>query len=110
MLAASAAVASVAHLFAPQLPIFFVQLFLFVLASGAQLTYPVLTLEMIDMHPLARGAAASVQTFVALGVGAVAMGMIAPVLHGNLALMAWISLAGSVLAWLLWRAGSALRR
>jgi DHA1 family bicyclomycin/chloramphenicol resistance-like MFS transporter len=86
------------------------QLFLFVLASGAQLTYPVLTLEMIDMHPLARGAAASVQTFVALGVGALAMGMLAPILHGNLALMAWIALACSVLAWLLWRAGSALKR
>jgi hypothetical protein len=64
---------------------------------------------MIDMHPLARGAAASVQTFIALGVGGVAMGMVAPILHGNLALMAWISLGGSILAWLLWRAGSSLR-
>jgi len=69
----------------------------------------VLTLEMIDMHPLARGAAASVQTFIALGVGALAMGMLAPVLHGNLALMAGISLGGSVLAWLLWRAATVLR-
>lgn len=110
MLAASTAAVSVAQLFVPQLPVTVMQLYLFVLASGAQLTYPVLTLEMIDMHPLARGAAASVQTFVALGVGAVAMGMIAPLLHGNLALMAWISLAGSVLAWLLWRGGSALAR
>jgi DHA1 family bicyclomycin/chloramphenicol resistance-like MFS transporter len=109
MLAASAAVVATAQLAWPHLPIFAVQLFLFVLASGAQLVYPVLTLEMIDMHPLARGAAASVQTFVALGVGAVAMGMIAPILHGNLALMAWISLAGSILGWLLWRWGSSLR-
>ena len=78
--------ASVAHLFVPQLPILVVQLFLFVLASGAQLTYPVLSLEMIDMFPRARGAAASVQTFIALGVGAVVDGLIAPMLHGNLAL------------------------
>jgi DHA1 family bicyclomycin/chloramphenicol resistance-like MFS transporter len=110
MLAASAASVALAQLAWPHLPIFAVQLFLFVLASGAQLVYPVLTLEMIDMHPLARGAAASVQTFVALGVGAVAMGMIAPILHGNLALMGWISLACSILAYLLWRAGSSLAR
>ena len=110
MLCISAAIVAVAHLFVPQLPIIVMQLFLFVLASGAQLTYPVLTLQMIDMHPLARGAAASVQTFVALGVGALSMGMIAPVLHGNLALMAWIALACSLLAWLLWRTGSALKR
>jgi DHA1 family bicyclomycin/chloramphenicol resistance-like MFS transporter len=105
----SAAIMVVAHLLVPELPIFALQLYLFVLASGAQLVYPVLTLEMIDMHPLARGAAASVQTFIALGVGALAMGMLAPVLHGNLALMAGISLGGSVLAWLLWRAATALR-
>jgi len=110
MLYISAAVVALAHLLVPQLPIFALQLFLFILASGAQLVYPVLTLEMIDMHPLARGAAASVQTFIALGIGALAMGMLAPVLHGNLALMAWISLGGSLLAWLMWRAGSALRQ
>jgi MFS transporter, DHA1 family, multidrug resistance protein len=110
MLCISSAIVAVAHLFIPQLPIIVMQLFLFVLASGAQLTYPVLTLDMIDMHPLARGAAASVQTFVALGVGALAMGMLAPILHGNLALMAWIALTCSVLAWLLWRAGAALKR
>jgi MFS transporter, DHA1 family, multidrug resistance protein len=110
MLYISAAIVAVAHLLVPQLPIFALQLFLFILASGAQLVYPILTLEMIDMHPLARGAAASVQTFIALGIGALAMGMLAPVLHGNLALMAWISLGGSVLAWLAWRGGTALRQ
>jgi DHA1 family bicyclomycin/chloramphenicol resistance-like MFS transporter len=103
MLCISATVMAVAHLFESELPILFIQFFLFVLASGAQLIYPVLSLSMIDMHPLARGAAASVQTFIALGVGAVAMGMIAPLLHGDLALLAWISLAGSIISWLLWR-------
>lgn len=110
MLCVSALIVAVAHLFAAELPILASQAFLFVLASGAQLVYPVLTLEMIDMHPLARGAAASVQTFVALGVGALAMGMLAPLLHGNLALMAWLSLACSVIAWAMWRAGAALAR
>jgi DHA1 family bicyclomycin/chloramphenicol resistance-like MFS transporter len=64
---------------------------------------------MIDMHPEARGAAASVQSFVALGIGAVVMGMVAPMLEGNLQYLAVISLAGGVVAWFTWRAGTALR-
>ncbi len=69
-----------------------------------------LSLEMIDMHPRARGAAASVQSFIALGIGAVVMGMIAPMLHGDLRLLAWISLGLGVAAWIAWRAGVTLRR
>jgi DHA1 family bicyclomycin/chloramphenicol resistance-like MFS transporter len=79
------------------------------MALGAQLTYPVLSLEMIDMHPEARGAAASVQSFIALGIGAVVMGMVAPMLEGNLQYLALISLAGSVVAWFAWRGGVALK-
>jgi DHA1 family bicyclomycin/chloramphenicol resistance-like MFS transporter len=90
-------------------PIPIVQVLWFLMAVGAQITYPVLSLEMIDMHPEARGAAASVQSFVALGIGAFVMGMVAPMLHGNLKLLAWISLVGAVVAWLSWRAGSRLR-
>jgi MFS transporter, DHA1 family, multidrug resistance protein len=85
------------------------QVLWFVMAFGAQLTFPILTLEMIDMHPQARGAAASVQSFIALGVGALVMGVVAPLLRGDLALLAWISLGGSVVAWASWRAGTALR-
>jgi DHA1 family bicyclomycin/chloramphenicol resistance-like MFS transporter len=95
-----------AYLFRPALPILFTQSLLFLMASGAQLTYPVLTLEMIDMHPQARGAAASVQTFIALGVGGMAMGVLAPTLHGDLRLLGWLSLATGVASWLGWRAGS----
>jgi DHA1 family bicyclomycin/chloramphenicol resistance-like MFS transporter len=91
-------------------PILLVQLLWFCMALGAQLTYPVLSLEMIDMHPEARGAAASVQSFVALGIGALVMGMVAPMLEGNLKALAWISLAGGVSAWLAWRLGKALRK
>ncbi len=65
------------------MPILLSQVLWFVMAFGAQLTYPILSLEMIDMHPQARGAAASVQSFIALGVGAVVMGVVAPLLHGR---------------------------
>ncbi|HXC59384.1 MAG TPA: multidrug effflux MFS transporter [Steroidobacteraceae bacterium] len=101
---------TVAHLWSRAVPILLIQVLLFGMASGAQLTYPVLTLEMIDMHPQARGAAASVQTFIALGLGGIAMGLIAPTLHGDLKLLAFISLATATLAWLGWRAGAALSR
>ncbi|MET0282079.1 MAG: multidrug effflux MFS transporter [Steroidobacteraceae bacterium] len=109
LLCLSGAAGVVAHtLFAPvAIPV--VQLLWFCMALGAQITYPVLSLEMIDMHPEARGAAASVQSFMALGVGAIVMGMIAPMLHGDLTLLAWISLGLGVCGWLAWRAGTAAR-
>jgi MFS transporter, DHA1 family, multidrug resistance protein len=100
----------VAHLFTDNVAIPVVQLMWFCMALGAQMSYPILSLEMIDMHPRARGAAASVQAFMALGIGGVVMGMIAPTLHGDLRLLAWISLTMSVVAWLAWRAGVALNR
>jgi DHA1 family bicyclomycin/chloramphenicol resistance-like MFS transporter len=109
MLCASGVVGALGHTLLGDLPILIVQLQWFVMALGAQLTYPVLSLEMIDMHPEARGAAASVQSFVALGIGAVVMGMVAPVLNGDLQLLAWISLTGGVVGWLAWRAGDSLR-
>jgi MFS transporter, DHA1 family, multidrug resistance protein len=109
LLCASGAVGALAHLALPTLPVLAVQLLLFVMACGAQFCYPIMTLEMIDMHPEARGAAASVQSFIALGLGGLVMGMVAPVLHGDLHLLAWISLAASAVGWVCWRAGSALR-
>jgi DHA1 family bicyclomycin/chloramphenicol resistance-like MFS transporter len=110
LLCFSGAVGAAGHSLLHELPVLVVQLLWFCMALGAQMTYPVLSLEMIDMHPRARGAAASVQSFIALGMGAVVMGMVAPVLHGDLKLLAWISLAAGTLAWVAWRAGTALRR
>jgi MFS transporter, DHA1 family, multidrug resistance protein len=110
LLCVSALVGAVAHLFTADVPILLSQLLWFVMAFGAQMTFPILSLVMIDMHPTARGAAASVQSFIALGIGAVVMGVVAPMLHGNLSLLAWVSLAGSVVAWMSWRAGVLLGR
>lgn len=110
LLCLAGAVGVLAHAITADVPILVVQLLWFCMALGAQITYPVLTLQMIDMHPEARGAAASVQSFMALGIGAVVMGMVAPVLHGDLALLAWISLGLGLLALGAWRWGLALRR
>ncbi len=73
----SAILAVVAHSWSDGPLILLTQLLLFCMAIGAQLTNPVLSLEMLDMHPQARGAAASVGAFVTLGIGAVMMGMLA---------------------------------
>jgi len=110
LLCISAATGAVAHIVTGNVPILLTQSLWFVMAFGAQLTFPILSLVMIDMHPEARGAAASVQSFIALGIGAVVMGVVAPLLHGDLALLSWISLGGSLVAWIAWRAGTALRR
>ncbi len=110
LLGIASAVGALLQTFMRSVPIPAVQVMWFVMALGTQITFPVLSLQMIDMHPEARGAAASVQSFVALSVGAVAMGMIAPVAHGDLRLLAWISLSGVLVAFAVWRTGSALAR
>jgi MFS transporter, DHA1 family, multidrug resistance protein len=110
LLCASASVGAGAHLVSGNVPIPLSQVLWFFMAFGAQLIYPILTLEMIDMYPKARGAAASVQSFIALGLGAVVMGVVAPLMHGNLGYLSMISLAGSLVAWMTWRAGVSLRR
>jgi DHA1 family bicyclomycin/chloramphenicol resistance-like MFS transporter len=105
----SAIAGLVAHFLADQTPILLTQGLLFCVAIGVQLSNPILSLEMLDMHPLARGAAASVQAFISLGIGGVMMGMVAPILHGNLGLLALISLVAYAIAWLAWRSARALR-
>jgi MFS transporter, DHA1 family, multidrug resistance protein len=110
LLLLSCAISAATHLFVAQLPILLVQILWCGMALGAQMTYPVLTLEMIDMFPHARGAAASVQSFVALGVGGLLMGVVAPLLQGDLHLLAWISLAMGGVAWFAWRWGMDLQR
>jgi DHA1 family bicyclomycin/chloramphenicol resistance-like MFS transporter len=110
LLCVSAIVGAGAQFVSGNVPILLSQVLWFFMAFGAQLIYPILTLEMIDMYSKARGAAASVQSFIALGVGAVVMGVVAPLMHGNLGYLSVISLAGSVVAWMTWRAGVSLRR
>jgi DHA1 family bicyclomycin/chloramphenicol resistance-like MFS transporter len=84
------------------------QVVLFAMAMGVQLSNPIIALEMLDMHPLARGAAASVQAFSTLLVGALMGGMVAPLLHGNVQLLSAMSVVIYSLAWMAWRAGHRL--
>jgi DHA1 family bicyclomycin/chloramphenicol resistance-like MFS transporter len=110
LLCISALIGALAHFVTDNVPKLVSQVLWFFMAVGAQLTYPILTLEMIDMFPQARGAAASVQSFIALGVGAVVIGLIAPLLHGDLGYLSMVSLFWSGVAWITWRAAVSLRR
>ena len=85
------------------LPLWPQQLLLFCMAFGAQFTFPILSLEMLDLQPNARGAASSVSTFVALGFGAVVMGVIAPALGGVLWRIELAATLAGLTAFVLWR-------
>ena len=85
------------------LPLWPQQVLLFCMAFGAQFTFPILSLEMLDLQPNARGAASSVSTFVALGFGAVVMGVIAPALGGVLWRIELAATLAGLTAFVLWR-------
>lgn len=78
------------------------QLLMFLMAFGAQFTFPILTLEMLDLQPRARGAAASVSSFVSLGGGALFMGLLAPALGGVLHRIALAAAVAGFVGFLLW--------
>ena len=109
MLVASV-IAVAVELLLPAPPRLLQQLPLFVLAFGAQSTFPILALEMLDLFPDSRGAAASVQSFVALGFISLEMGFLSPLLEGSLLRLAVLAVAGSILAALFWRLGVRRRK
>ncbi|MEP7311996.1 MAG: multidrug effflux MFS transporter [Pseudomonadota bacterium] len=90
------------HLLVNPTPILPQQCLLFMMAFGAQFTFPILTLEMLDLYPTSRGAAASVQSFISLGFVSIVMGVFAPALHGSLTALAVVALGFSGLGYCAW--------
>ncbi|PFG18055.1 DHA1 family bicyclomycin/chloramphenicol resistance-like MFS transporter [Propionicimonas paludicola] len=70
---------------------------------GVALTFPIITLAMLDLFPTARGAASSVQSFVALLANAAIAGVLAPLLGFSLWSLAASALVATLVAWWLWR-------
>ena len=87
-------------------PILALQCLLFAMAFGAQFTFPILTLEMLDLYPQSRGAAASVQSFISLGFVSIVMGVLAPALHGSLPTLAVVAMLFSGLGYGAWAVAS----
>lgn len=79
------------------------QFLIFTVSLGVQLVSPIITLRLLDLYPDTRGAVSSVQGFVAVMIATVTMGLVVPVLHGSLLLLAIGSLCGALAGWILWR-------
>jgi DHA1 family bicyclomycin/chloramphenicol resistance-like MFS transporter len=91
------------HAFVSQPPIVLQQVLIGAVAIGVQLTMPIFALRMLDMFPESRGSAASVQSCVMLGMGALFLGAIVPALsHSMMALSVGCLVAG-LLGFLIWR-------
>jgi MFS transporter, DHA1 family, multidrug resistance protein len=65
---------------------------------------PIYALRMLDLFPDVRGSAASVQSCVMLGVGAIFLGALVPAISHSMELLAIGSLASAFIGFLIWRA------
>jgi DHA1 family bicyclomycin/chloramphenicol resistance-like MFS transporter len=79
------------------------QALLATIAFGVQLVLPVLSLRMLDLYPRARGAAASVQSFVSILISALVFGQLSPLLNGSMHTLAAGSFVAALLGFALWR-------
>jgi DHA1 family bicyclomycin/chloramphenicol resistance-like MFS transporter len=71
-------------------------------AYGISLVFPILTLAMLELYPKYRGAASSVQSFLALISNAIIVGLIAPMAAFSMSALLLVSLAFTVCSALLW--------
>ncbi|MFT3833157.1 MAG: multidrug effflux MFS transporter [Micropruina sp.] len=74
-----------------------------VLTFGIALAFPILTLAMLDLFPANRGAASSVQSFVALVSNALIAGALAPAVAFSLPMLAGTALVLTGIGYLMWR-------
>jgi len=84
-------------------PILPQQVLITVMALGVQLMMPIYALRMLDMFPEVRGSAASVQSCVMLGVGAVFLGAIVPAISHSMVLLTIGSLTAALIGFFIWR-------
>jgi DHA1 family bicyclomycin/chloramphenicol resistance-like MFS transporter len=90
------------HALVNEPPVLLQQIIIAVIAFGAQLASPTLSLRMLDLFPLARGSAASVQSCVSIAISALVFGFISPALGGSMLTLAAGSFVASLLAFGLW--------
>ena len=84
-------------------PIFPQQALITVVAIGVQLMMPIYALRMLDLFPDVRGSAASVQSCVMLGVGAVFLGALVPAISHSMVLLSLGSLVSAFIGFMIWR-------
>jgi DHA1 family bicyclomycin/chloramphenicol resistance-like MFS transporter len=84
-------------------PIFPQQVLITVIATGVQLMMPIFALRMLDLFPDVRGSAASVQSCVMLGVGAIFLGGLVPALSHSMLALSLESLLAALAGFGIWR-------
>ncbi len=84
-------------------PILIQQCLIAFIAFGVQLAGPTLSLRMLDLFPLARGSAASVQSCVSIAISALVFGFIAPILSDSMLSLAIGSFCSALIGFGLWR-------
>jgi DHA1 family bicyclomycin/chloramphenicol resistance-like MFS transporter len=101
---AGGALSVMLHGFVDSPPIFPQQVLIAVVAIGVQLMMPIFALRMLDLFPDVRGSAASVQSCVMLGVGAVFLGALVPAISHSMFALALGSLIAALIGFFIWRA------
>ncbi len=91
------------HVLVDSPPIFPQQVLIAVVALGVQLMMPIYALRMLDMFPNVRGSAASVQSCVMLGVGAIFLGAIVPAISHSMVKLSVGALVSAFIGFLIWR-------
>ena len=91
------------HAFLDSPPIFPQQVLIAMMALGVQIMMPIYALRMLDMFPEVRGSAASVQSCVMLGVGALFLGAIVPAISHSMVMLTLGALISALIGFVIWR-------
>jgi DHA1 family bicyclomycin/chloramphenicol resistance-like MFS transporter len=90
------------HAFVESPPVFVQQVLITMVATGVQLMMPIFALRMLDLFPHARGSAASVQSCVMLGVGAIFLGGLVPAISHSLFALSLGSFLAAITGFCIW--------
>ena len=83
-------------------PVLVQQVLITLIATGVQLMMPIFALRMLDLFPESRGSAASVQSCVMLGTGAVFIGGLVPAISGSMLTLSAGSFLAALTGFVIW--------
>jgi DHA1 family bicyclomycin/chloramphenicol resistance-like MFS transporter len=98
-----AALSVILHATMASPPVFPQQVLITLIATGVQLMMPIFALRMLDLFPNVRGSAASVQSCVMLGIGALFIGGVVPAISHSMLALSVESLLAALTGFVIWR-------
>jgi DHA1 family bicyclomycin/chloramphenicol resistance-like MFS transporter len=84
-------------------PVLMQQVLITVIATGIQMMMPIYALRMLDLFPQSRGSAASVQSCVMLGMGAIFLGGLVPALSYSMLVLCTGAFLAALTGFVVWR-------